>query len=185
MPEAVQTVQRMMDELPSIEAVKEMNSEGCLNAYMQTQSVYEAFLQLEAEEQVLLTGLEKIEVLFAFFNEGTTALDEPQEVTYTLLIPAEVNANEVSSIEITVSDINHLPDGSSIVLKAESQNNGFLVCGDQAIPYQFTESMVFTSNETQLFSLSLMDESENGKQAGLYQDVITFTATVSSVSVGE
>ena len=86
--EAVAAVQAMIGELPSLGELKGMNDGALDAAYMDTQAAYDAYEALTAEQQAQITGAERFEDLFNWFNGQIALLDG--DVT---IYPDDVNAN--------------------------------------------------------------------------------------------
>ena len=86
--QAVATVQAMIGELPSLGELKGMDSDTLNEAYMAVQSAYDAYEALTAEQQAQITGAERFEDLFNWFNGQIALLDG--DVT---IYPDDVNAN--------------------------------------------------------------------------------------------
>lgn len=76
LPEQVLTVQALVDALPDVDALTAENMDA---AYAQTQTAYDAYEALTAEEQAAIDGAEKFAALFAVFNSQT---NEQAEITF-------------------------------------------------------------------------------------------------------
>ena len=66
--EAVAAVQAMIGELPSLGELKGMDSDTLNEAYMAVQSAYDAYEALTEEQQAQVTGADRFEGLFGWFN---------------------------------------------------------------------------------------------------------------------
>ena len=86
--EAVAEVQAMIDALPAVDELDGMNDGALDAAYMDTQAAYDAYEALTAEQQAQITGAERFEDLFNWFNGQIALLDG--DVT---IYPDDVNAN--------------------------------------------------------------------------------------------
>lgn len=86
--QAVATVQALIDALPAVGALRGMNDGALDAAYMDTQAAYDAYEALTAEQQAQITGAERFEDLFNWFNGQIALLDG--DVT---IYPDDVNAN--------------------------------------------------------------------------------------------
>lgn len=86
--QAVAAVQAMIDALPAVGALRGMNDGALDAAYMDTQAAYDAYEALTAEQQAQITGAERFEDLFNWFNGQIALLDG--DVT---IYPDDVNAN--------------------------------------------------------------------------------------------
>ena len=85
--EAVAAVQAMIGELPSLGELKGMDSDTLNEAYMAVQSAYDAYEALSEEQQAQVTGADRFEELFGWFNSQVVPLDDIQ------INPDGVNAN--------------------------------------------------------------------------------------------
>lgn len=66
---AENTVQSMIDGLPTVEEFQVMDSDAQLEAYNRTQAAYDAYMALSEAERVEISGGEEIfETLFNHFN---------------------------------------------------------------------------------------------------------------------
>ena len=86
--EAAAAVQAQIDALPAVGALRGMNDGALDAAYMDTQAAYDAYEALTAEQQAQITGAERFEDLFNWFNGQIALLDG--DVT---IYPDDVNAN--------------------------------------------------------------------------------------------
>ena len=77
--EEAQKVQALIDVLPSMEQVQNMNEADRQAVYMQTQEVNDAYEALSAEEQAQVDKA-KIETLFAYFNSLTMTTGTTSDV---------------------------------------------------------------------------------------------------------
>jgi hypothetical protein len=66
--EAVAEVQAMIDALPAVDELKGMDSDTLNEAYMAVQSAYDAYEALTEEQQAQVTGADRFEGLFGWFN---------------------------------------------------------------------------------------------------------------------
>lgn len=81
----VEAVRNMIEELPDVEALKEMDEEERAAAYDALQETYDAYCDLTAEECGLLSIDEDVVFgeRFAFFNTGIMLLDEGKPTALT------------------------------------------------------------------------------------------------------
>ena len=108
-----------------------------------------------------------------------TAVEKAAEPTYTITIPASVNLNTQGGLIITASDIANLPEGSSIVVSASSQNGGYLVMGENRIGYTYDSELAFAEAGSQSLDMAIVADDVTGKPVGEYMDTLSFTASVS------
>ena len=71
---AVAAVQAMISELPSLGELKGMDSDTLNEAYMAVQSTYDAYETLSEEQQAQVTGADRFEELFGWFNSQVAPL---------------------------------------------------------------------------------------------------------------
>ena len=77
---AEETLQSMMEGLPTVEQFQAMDAEAQLEAYNQVQVVYDAYMALTEEEKAAMEGAEEtFETLFAHFNSLVMPVEEVQE----------------------------------------------------------------------------------------------------------
>ena len=74
--EAVATVQAMIGELPSLGELKGMDSDTLNEVYMAVQSAYDAYEALSEEQQAQVTGADRFEELFGWFNSQVAPLED-------------------------------------------------------------------------------------------------------------
>ena len=86
--EAAAAVQAQIDALPDADELPAMVDDEVLAAYMAIQEAYDAYDALTAEQQAQITGAERFEDLFNWFNGQIALLDG--DVT---IYPDDVNAN--------------------------------------------------------------------------------------------
>ena len=86
--EAVAAVQAMIGELPSLGELKGMDSDTLNEAYMAVQSAYDAYEALSEEQQAQVTGADRFEGLFGWFNSQVAVLEDSGNI-----YPDVVNAD--------------------------------------------------------------------------------------------
>ena len=86
--EAVVAVQAMIGELPSLGELKGMDSDTLNEAYMAVQSAYDAYETLSEEQQAQVTGADRFEELFGWFNSQVAPLENSGNI-----YPDVVDAN--------------------------------------------------------------------------------------------
>ena len=74
--EAAAAVQAMIGELPSLGELKGMDSDTLNEAYMAVQSAYDAYEALSEEQQAQVTGADRFEGLFGWFNSQVAVLED-------------------------------------------------------------------------------------------------------------
>ena len=74
--EAVAAVQAMIGELPSLGELKGMDSDTLNEVYMAVQSAYDAYEALSEEQQAQVTGADRFEELFGWFNSQVAPLED-------------------------------------------------------------------------------------------------------------
>jgi hypothetical protein len=73
-------VQSMIDKLPDVNVLQEMDMDAQRQIYDQTQAAYDAYMALPEEEKAALTGAEEtFEALFGYFNTLVSPAEEVQE----------------------------------------------------------------------------------------------------------
>ena len=85
---AVAAVQAMISELPSLGELKGMDSDTLNEAYMAVQSAYDAYETLSEEQQAQVTGADRFEELFGWFNSQVAPLANSTDI-----YPDVVDAN--------------------------------------------------------------------------------------------
>ena len=77
---AEETVQSMIEELPTVEQFQAMDADAQLEAYNKTQAAYDAYMALSQEDRAEFAGAEEtFETLFAHFNSLVMPVEEVQE----------------------------------------------------------------------------------------------------------
>ena len=73
-------VQSMIDALPAVNVLQEMDMDGQREVYDQTQAAYDAYMALPEEEKAALIGAEEtFEGLFGYFNTLVSPAEEVKE----------------------------------------------------------------------------------------------------------
>lgn len=73
-------VQSMVDELPTVNVLKDMDMEKQREVYDRTQTAYDAYMALPEEEKAAIEGAEEtFEDLFGYFNTLVAPAEEVQE----------------------------------------------------------------------------------------------------------
>ena len=176
-------VQAMLDALPFLDGLAEIENRESL--YAQTQQAYDAYMSLTDEERTSVTGAEKFEQLFSYFNNMVApASDVESEAYYVVSIPSAVaidkdggsltiQASEIGNLtgtlRVTVSSLNDfrlVSDSGKSIAYTLKNGNGIVL--NHGIAAEFAEA----GKET----LNFQPESTDGN--GLYADTLTFTVTV-------
>lgn len=77
---AAEEVQSMVEELPALEVLREMDMEQQREVYDRTQAAYDAYMALPEEEKAELGNVEEtFEALFGHFNTLVAPAEEVQE----------------------------------------------------------------------------------------------------------
>ena len=74
--QAVATVQALIDALPAVDELDGMDSDTLNEAYMAVQSAYDAYETLSEEQQAQVTGADRFEELFGWFNSQVAPLED-------------------------------------------------------------------------------------------------------------
>ena len=130
--EAVAAVQAMIGELPSLGELKGMDSDTLNEAYMAVQSAYDAYEALSEEQQAQVTGADRFEGLFGWFNSQVAVLEDSGNI-----YPDVVESD--GSIRAGISG-----DFSRNGLIVEGSNDSMTFYGDQY--YVVKESSNVTIN---------------------------------------
>ena len=73
-------VQSMVEELPAVDVLKEMDMDAQRQVYDKTQAAYDAYMALPEEEKAGVEGAEEtFEALFSHFNSLVAPLEEAPE----------------------------------------------------------------------------------------------------------
>ena len=73
-------VQSMVEELPAVDVLQEMDMDAQREVYDKTQAAYDAYMALSEEEKADMEGAEEtFEALFAHFNSLVAPLEEATE----------------------------------------------------------------------------------------------------------
>lgn len=123
---AVQDVQTMIDELPTVENVQGMSLEEQQAVYTQVQDAYDAYEALSDEERVQLTGTEIFDSLFDFFNGMTNALDTASGVSY---IDANGNSQTADNVTVMTDSMTTLNTGWYVVNSDVTINTSISISG--------------------------------------------------------
>lgn len=99
-PEHVLSVQHLVDALPSVDSLSDMDTEALLAVQAQVDAAYDAYLTLSAEEQSLITGADAFPALFAVLGTQASTL-EASTISFTYKYYAEANSTALSTINGT------------------------------------------------------------------------------------
>lgn len=74
------SVSSMIEELPTVEEFRAMDSDGQLEAYNKTQAAYDAYMALSEEKRAEISGAEEtFEILFGYFNSMVMPVEAEQQ----------------------------------------------------------------------------------------------------------
>ena len=77
---AEETLQSMIEGLPTVEQFQAMDSDAQLEAYNKTQAAYDAYMALSEEDRATVSGAEEaFESLFSHFNSLVMPVEEMPE----------------------------------------------------------------------------------------------------------
>ena len=77
---AEETLQSMIEGLPTVEQFQTMDAEAQLEAYHKTQAAYDAYMALSEEARAEMSGAEEtFETLFAHFNSMVMPVEAEQQ----------------------------------------------------------------------------------------------------------
>ena len=124
---AVSAVQTMIDALPIVSELEDMDAEGLDAAYDDILAAYDAYEALNAEQQAQITGAD-FETLFGWFNSQTALLADEQSGVHTHCVCGKDSGTTVNghthntSTAWTAAD--SLPDsvGNYYLTKSVSEN---------------------------------------------------------------
>ena len=80
---AVSAVQTMIDALPTVSELEDMDAQRLDAAYNDIQAAYDAYEALAAEQQAQITGADCFKALFGWFNSQTALLVDEQSGVHT------------------------------------------------------------------------------------------------------
>ena len=128
------------------------------------------------------------------------------DATYTLVIPASLTVKNTgwNDLESDVSAKGSIPAGTELVVSADSRNEWELRSGENAVKYKLAAedqkeksyddataltSFSFSSNDLKddgvIYKAGIVVEDYSNKPAGIYEDVVTFTASIAVSSEPE
>lgn len=105
--EAVQTVQALIDALPTVDELTNADKAEVNAAYEAAQSAYDAYEALTDEQKAQITGADEFEALFTWFNAQITTLDDDEvelengDLTHDFSKGNHRFANAIEVIKIT------------------------------------------------------------------------------------
>ena len=80
---AVSAVQTMIDALPTVSELEDMDAQGLDAAYNDIQAAYDAYEALAAEQQAQITGADCFKALLGWFSSQTAPLADAQSGEHT------------------------------------------------------------------------------------------------------
>lgn len=128
---------------------------------------------------------------------------DPVECNYTLVIPASLTVKNAgwNDLESDISVKGTLSKGKELLVSAESKNEWALKSGDNTVKYKLaatdqkeksyddataTTSFSFTRDELKgdgiSYKAGIVVEDYSNKPAGIYEDIVTFTASIAATS---
>ena len=176
--EAVAAVQAMINELPSLGELKGMDSDTLNEAYMAVQSAYDAYEALSEEQQAQVTGADRFEVLFGWFNEQVAPLaDGTKQETYYTYDSVDANGNIIqgtasrtgpivadSQTDVTFTDAQfHIVKDNVTIqgnLTINSTEGGLIICQGKTLTVK--GALIFNGGG----SFGIYGASNNGAAAG-------------------
>ena len=76
-------VQEMIEALPSLAELQEQDAEAQEASYAQIMDAYDAYDALTSDEQAQVSGIDKLESLLSYFNQGISPADSASDITLT------------------------------------------------------------------------------------------------------
>ena len=107
--ESVAAVQVRIDGLPDVEALPNMDNDDAMAAYDAVQAAYDAYEALTEAQQAEITGADRFEALFGWFNEQVAPLANP-----------EINPDGVDANGNIITDTSYIRTGP--LLTASDKN---------------------------------------------------------------
>ena len=144
--------------------------------------------------------IKEVKIYYSGASNGNSDLSE---ATYTLVIPASLTVKNAgwNDLESDISAKGSISNGNELVVSAESQNEWTLKSGDNSVKYKLAandqkEKSYDDATAKTLFSFSgdelkgdgisykagIVVEDYSNKPAGIYEDIVTFTASVAASS---
>ena len=127
---AVSAVQTMIDALPIVSELEDMDAEGLDAAYDDILAAYDAYEALNAEQQAQITGAD-FETLFGWFNSQTALLADEQSGVHTHCVCGKDSGTTVNghthntSTAWTAAD--SLPNSAGSYYLTQSVSGGWTV----------------------------------------------------------
>ena len=82
-------VQEMIEALPSLAELQEQDAEAQEASYAQIVDAYDAYDALTSDEQAQVSGIDKLESLLSYFNQGISPADSASDITLTKVTIAD------------------------------------------------------------------------------------------------
>ena len=175
--EAVATVQAMIGELPSLGELKGMDSDTLNEAYMAVQSAYDAYEALSEEQQAQVTGADRFEGLFGWFNSQVAVLEDSGDIypdvvdadggikagtTFTRNGPIVEDSND--STTFYGNQYYVVKEGSNVTINGDliidnCTNNGLILCKGATLTV--TGALIHKGGTFPIYGVS-----NSGKNAG-------------------
>ena len=175
--EAAAAVQAMIGELPSLGELKGMDSDTLNEAYMAVQSAYDAYEALSEAQQAQVTGADRFEELFGWFNSRVAPLEDsgniyPDVVESDGSIRAGTSFSRNGPIVETSDDSTTFYGNQYYVVKESSNvtingdliidsctNNGLILCKGATLTV--TGALIHKGGTFPIYGVS-----DSGKNAG-------------------
>ena len=175
--QAVAAVQALIDALPAVDELDGMDSDTLNEAYMAVQSAYDAYETLSEEQQAQVTGADRFEELFGWFNSQVAPLADsgniyPDVVDADGGITAGTSFSRNGPIVEDSEDSTTFYDNQYYVVKESSNvtingdliidsctNNGLILCKGATLTV--TGALIHKGGTFPIYGVS-----DSGKNAG-------------------
>ena len=208
--EAVAAVQAMISELPSLGELKGMDSDTLNEAYMAVQSAYDAYEALSEEQQAQVTGADRFEELFGWFNSQVAPLEDSGNIypdvvesdgsiragisgDFSRNGPIVENSNDSTTFYgnqyYVVKESSNVTINGDLIIDS-CINNGLILCKGATLTV--TGALIHKGGTFPIYGVSdsgknagrLVIENSSGSGAAIRSDRNTSTAPMLNISSG-
>lgn len=175
---AVADVQAMIDALPDVEALPNMDNDDAMAAYDAVQAAYGAYEALTEAQQAEITGADRFEALFGWFNEQVAPLaGGTEENIYYIYDSVDANGNIIqgtasrtglivvnSQTDVTFTGAQfHIVQKDATIhgnLTINSTEGGLIICQGKTLTVE--GALIFNGNS----KFGIYGQSNRGADAG-------------------
>lgn len=175
-------VQEMIEALPSLEELQEQDSEAQEASYAQIMDAYDAYDALTSDEQAQVSGIDKLESLLSYFNQGISPADTASGITLTSVTIA--NGDGTGSYNLLETDSFTIPSDRAMILNVAVASE--LNASNKTVKITVPDGLVITDYTKASSFITAADFKASSSDYGGYKpDSGTLTYSLSEMAENE